>query len=430
MKRQPIIVLSFLFIIVLSITACSSSSELSSDNVTNAITLTTDAPAAVVQETVVPQPTSDSITTHSFSIYFPEELVSNESEINLINAQIENASNQIPPVRIDYRVKENSEDSSIFEFLEKAYLAAPQAMPDLIVLPYEIMEIAAEKEYIMPINQDIVALFADENIFPFAKQMAQVDGVYYGVPFIADLMTMVVRDDQQELSKWVDILSSNKVLRNPLADESSLLTFLLYESLEGDIDTSQGFIELDTSKLAQVFSFYYEASQNGLMPSWLNEYNSYQSLWEDSIESTDNIITWYSSYADGYVDSFSAELIPTESGEDITYADGYVICVTNKGEENYAEKLSVINTFTDSLFIANYALEKNKAPVSSTSLEFWGESKNAAVVSYLAPSAIIKPSVNVLNEAGTIINNYLNQILNNELEIPEALAQINEELQP
>ena len=281
-------------------------------------------------------------------------------------------------IDLEVRVKENSQEMSIFDFLEKAYLAAPDALPDLIVLPRDMMQIAAQNGYILPINQETINLFDDENAYPFVKQMAQVDGVYYGVPVIADLMTMVVRDDQQELNTWVDILYSNKVLRFPLGDENSLFTFLLYESLEGEIKTSQGYIELDSTKLSQVLGFYYEAKQKGIVPTWLNDFENYETLWKDSLESDDNIITWYSYLANGNIDKFSAEYIPSESGSNLSYADGYVICIPNKGEENYAEKLEIINSFTDPIFIANFSLSLNKIPVSSSSLAYWGDTKKCS----------------------------------------------------
>jgi hypothetical protein len=72
----------------------------------------------------------------------------------------------------------------------------------------------------------------------------------------------------------------------------------------------------------------------------------------------------------------------------------------------------------------------NKIPVSSSSLTYWGDTKNAAVVSYLAPNAKIKPALSILNEAGPVINSITIKILNNEIQIPEGLTLIDEELRP
>ena len=430
MKRQSFLILSFLVLFGLSLTACTPSSELTSEELTAQASLVTESPVAVVQPSPTPKPTIVYIQPEQYSIFFPQELLSTTTESGIINAQANSIMENNSAIDLEVRVKENSQEMSIFDFLEKAYLAAPDALPDLIVLPRDMMQIAAQNGYIMPINQENINLFDDENAYPFVKQMAQVDGVYYGVPVIADLMTMVVRDDQQELNTWVDILYSNKVLRFPLGDENSLFTFLLYESLEGEIKTSQGYIELDSTKLSQVLGFYYEAKQKGIVPTWLNDFENYETLWKDSLESDDNIITWYSYLANGNIDKFSAEYIPSESGSNLSYADGYVICIPNKGEENYAEKLEIINSFTDPIFIANFSLSLNKIPVSSSSLAYWGDTKNAAIVSYLAPNAKVKPSLGILIEAGPVLKGVTVKILNNEIQIPEALTLIDEELRP
>lgn len=430
MKRQSFLILSFLVLVGLSLTACQPSSELTSEELTAQVSLVTESPVAVIQPTATSQPTNVYIQPEQLSIFFPQELITTTIENGIINTQANSIMDNNSVIDLEVRIKENSQETTIYDFLEQAYLAAPEALPDLIILPYDMMETAAQNGYILPINQDNINLFSDENTYPFVKQMAQVEGVYYGVPVVADLMTMVVRDDQQELDTWVDILYSNKVLRFPLGDERALFTFLLYESLEGDIKTSQGFIELDSTKLSQVLGFYYEGKQKGIIPSWLNDYETYDDLWTDSIDSDDNIITWYSYLANGNLNQFAAEYIPSESGSILTYADGYVICIPNKGEENYIEKIEIINGFTDPLFIANFSLALNRIPVSSSSLTYWGESKNAAVVSYLAPNAKIKPSQNILNEAGPVLKTITNQVLNNEIQIPDALTLIDEELRP
>lgn len=432
MKRQFKFVLSvLLFSFVFGITACSSSSNVNSSDVTNALSISTTEVEITFQGTPELKPTSEVIIAKTFSIYFPEELLLDETSVELLNGQIQKFNQSSPDIQIDYRVKENSEESSIFDFLEKAYLAAPQALPDLIILPRGMMEEAAQQGYILPIDDEKLELFSDDNLYPYAKQMAQVDGVYYGVPFLGDLMLMVVKENQQALNKWTDVLSSGKTLRAPLSDPDSLLTFLFYESLEGEITLNQGYVSLDEVKLAQVFGFYQEALRQGVMPVWLTQFESYSQLWTESVGSTsDNLITWYSYYANGYIDAFAAEFIPTESGVDLTYADGYVICVPAKNEEFIDEKLEIANSFSESEFIAYYAKALNMVPISSASLTFWGESKNAAVVSYLAPNAKLIPSQKIINEVGGILSLTLPKILKNEIEISEALSQISEALQP
>ena len=168
-----------------------------------------------------------------------------------------------PDVRLEVRVRDETESAGLLEMLSVARAAAPDTLPDLVALPRDELEDAALKSLIHPIEGLTDVLDAPDWYF-YARQLGLVQNSAYGVPFAGD--ALVLAYDPAKFSKPPD--SWDTILRRPgalalSADGGQVLFVIsLYRSMNGGVQNAQNRPVLEDFALEPALSILEKARIN------------------------------------------------------------------------------------------------------------------------------------------------------------------------
>ena len=87
------------------------------------------------------------------------------------------------------RIKALEGAGGLLEILVAANVAAPLALPDLVLLPRPTLESAALKDLLYPYD-GLTNIMDDASWFEYARQLAHVQSSTYGIPFAGDAMVL------------------------------------------------------------------------------------------------------------------------------------------------------------------------------------------------------------------------------------------------
>ena len=80
----------------------------------------------------------------------------------------------------------------LLDALTATNAAAPGALPSLILLNRQDMETAALKGLILPLD-DMTAVMGSTDWYPYAQDLARLQGSIFGLPFAGDALALVYR---------------------------------------------------------------------------------------------------------------------------------------------------------------------------------------------------------------------------------------------
>src|SRR5574342_835459 len=130
-----------------------------------------------------------------------------------------------PELRVDVRVKAESGDNGLLNTLATTKSAAPSSMPDLVALSRPDLESATAKGLLHPLD-GLTDLPEDSDWYPYARQMAHIQNVTFGLPFAGDALALV--GFRYPLpSAWSE-LAEGTIMVFPAADPRALFTLSLY----------------------------------------------------------------------------------------------------------------------------------------------------------------------------------------------------------
>ncbi len=107
----------------------------------------------------------------------------------LLQARLDEFQRRNPRVSIETRVKAVSGPGGLLDSLTTASAAAPQALPDLVALPRDLLETAALKGLLLPLDNLTTAL-DDPDWYAYAASLARLQKNIYGLPFAGDALVL------------------------------------------------------------------------------------------------------------------------------------------------------------------------------------------------------------------------------------------------
>ena len=187
---------------------------------TDVVPTTPVSPQSTTEATLTVDPTPQAtmdfeITKNEILVWIPEDfsILDDNEAARLLQQQIQDFERQTPGVTVQVRVKAVNGASSIIDSLQNTRIAAPDALPHIVLLPQVDMETAANQQLIVPV-EEFTGIGEVEDYFPYAMELSRMDDVTYGFPFVGDAMVGVASADidLQAISSWDDIRSINEPL--------------------------------------------------------------------------------------------------------------------------------------------------------------------------------------------------------------------------
>jgi multiple sugar transport system substrate-binding protein len=364
----------------------------------------------------------------------------------LLKDRLEEFSLRRPGVRLDVRLKTIDGTGGLLDSLTAASAAAPLALPDLIALPRPLMETAALKGLLQPLD-GLTEAIDNPYWYDYAREISRLQETTFGLPIAGDALLLVYHPSviAEPPETWEDVLAMENPLLFPAADPQALTTQAFYRSAGGAVQDEQGRPMLDVNILAQLLSFYQNGELNEVLPYWLSQYETFEQAWTGLQEHPQAAtVTWVSKYlsmeatlpdpgelteeeatlsegelADGYL---AGAPLPTPSGDPFTLANGWVLSLAGSQPSKQALALELAEFLTESSFLAAWSEASGLLPPRSDVLEGWQDGSVRELVSLVASSAHIYPSTDVLASLAPAFQQVTLQILKQQGE-PLTLAE-------
>ncbi|MFH1446889.1 MAG: extracellular solute-binding protein, partial [Chloroflexota bacterium] len=233
-------------------------------------------PSAELESTPAPPP-------ESLTIWIPPEFdpAGDSQAANLLKAQLQTFSDNNNGIVINLRVKDASGPGGLLDALTATSAAAPAVLPDLIALQRKDLETAALKSLVYPLD-NLTSITDDTDWYPYARDMALIQGVVFGVPFAGDALALIYQTSKVEStpSTWEGFLEALNVVAFPANDSQAYFTLALYQAAGGAVQDNQRRPALDAGPLTEVFKLYQSGVSSGDFSNLLLEYQSENQVWQ------------------------------------------------------------------------------------------------------------------------------------------------------
>jgi multiple sugar transport system substrate-binding protein len=351
---------------------------------------------------------------------------------DLLHARLNEFASRRPMVRMDIRVKTVDGAGGLLESLSTTSAAAPSAMPDLVALPRPVMEAAALKGLIQPLN-GLTYTMDDTDWYDYARNLSQIQSTPFGIPFAGDALCLIYRPDivENPLRDWYtseeeddenEGVEEQIPVYFPAADPQSLVTLALYQSAGGITQDPQGRPTLDPETLAIVLQAYQDANLLGFLPQEVVLFENDSQVWEAYTNGqADMVISWFSRYFQDRTQGYSVSLLPSLDGTPYTLSTGWVWTLANDQPEKLDLAVQLAEFLTDPLFLAEWTQAAGYLPPRGNALAEWPAGPSQALAGQIALSAHLAPSADILSSLALPLQQAAVQILNQQGE-PTFLA--------
>ncbi len=344
---------------------------------------------------------------------------------DLLKAQLEAFAALNPEIRLDVRLKALDGPGGLLDSLAAASAAAPLAVPDLIALPRPLLESAAIKGLLYPYPD---AAVNGTEWYPYAQRLATLQGSLFGLPFAGDALLLAYRPSVLETppADWQTVVSLGSVLAFPAADPNALYTLALYQSVGGKVQDDQGRPTLDEAALVQVLTFYQQASQAGVLPYWLTQYDVDDQAWTAFADGQAAMtVAWFSRFmqqSSGLEEPAGAAPLPTQDGTPFTLATGWLWALPNPDPAHRAAAARLAAFLTQDDFLSEWTLAAGYLPPSASVLERWPDASLRGLATRLNISAVLAPASEMNVSLGPALKEAVVHVLKLQVD-PQTAAQ-------
>jgi ABC-type glycerol-3-phosphate transport system substrate-binding protein len=375
-------------------------------------------PSSSEEIVITPQPAGSFIR-----IWLPPEFDpdGNSSANKMLKSRLAEFETQNPEVRLEVRVKALDGAGGLLEALVAANVAAPLALPDLILLPRPLLESAALKGLLYP--YDGLTSLVDEPIwFEYAQQLAHLKTGAYGMPFAGDAMILAYHPSMMDASpdNMEAILSLGEELLFPAADPQALFTLCMIQARGESLQDDEGRPALDETTLVSILEFDQRASLAGVMPYWLTQYSNDEQVWEAFRgEQYSMAILWASVYLRHRLND-PADLalvpLPLPDSDPFTLATGWSWALAGRDPQRRSLSVRLAEFLVEKEFLAKWSYAAGYLPPRVDALGNWGDAQLRQVVERISSSAHQLPPADLISSLGPALEQAVVDVLKAQSE--------------
>lgn len=412
--------------LLIFLAGCSSLQSYDSDWINRILYTPTPVPTKAATST--PQATPDASSTGQpepavsvpkvLRIWLPPQF--NPSTSNaaaaLLKQRLANFEAEHPGLEIEVRLKAETGEADLLNSLSVTSMAAPSALPDLIALPRPALEIAAQKGLVRPLDDFSVEL-QNSDWYPYARELAKINGTPYGIPFAGDALVIIYRPDLVWIKTWDDILLSESQLVFAGADPQAEVALSMYMSAGGELMDAQGHPTLDQEILTQVLEVFSKGRAATLFPAAAaNLTTTDQVLQEYRARRASMAIVNYSGYRSSQ-DGLVQPLMGMREDSHFTFATGWMWALAGQNPDNQQLSVELAEYLTEDDFLPKWIQAAGYLPTHHSSTDPGIDSPIPAIIEAAQPL----PSSDTLAALGPVIQEALVRVLNGEQ--PEAVSR-------
>jgi multiple sugar transport system substrate-binding protein len=398
------------------------------------VTPTAALPFETGQPLTPSAPVGTAVTTlpagaHLMRIWLPPEFdpQGTSQASQLLKTRLDDFVSENPDVRLEVRVKAEEGVGGLLDSLVAANVAAPLALPDLVMLPRPTLESAALKGLLYPYD-GLTSIMDDTSWFEYARQMAHVQSSIYGIPFAGDALVLAYHPSLRQIPPpdLETALSLGEVLLFPATDPQASFTLSSYLAEGGSVQDAQGRPAMDMTKLTSILEIDQRASQSGVMPYWLTQYSTDAQVWDAFINNKyPTAITWastYLSHRQAVPSDLAAAPMPTIDGTPYTLATGYSWALAGQDPERRALAVKLAEYLSDKGFQAEWTAAAGYLPPRMDALASFPDPTLKQVLDQISTSAQLMPPVDLVSSIGPALEQAVVDVLKAQSD-PRTAAQ-------
>jgi multiple sugar transport system substrate-binding protein len=379
----------------------------------------TPGPGGSVEETATPEATISVEATPQaitqLTLWVPPEMdpEAGTDASQMFTERLQQFSDQHNGLVIDVRVKATSGTGGLLDALTATSAAAPDALPDLIALSRPDLETAALKNLIYPLDGKI-EIPDDPDWFGFAREMALLQGSTFGLPFAADALVLVYRPASlpEFPSSWQALFEGDLTFAFPSDSDQALFTLALYEAEGGLIQDNQRRPVLEMEPLTTVFNLYQDGAQSGVLPEWLNQFQTLGQIWTAYREGQTNVaVTWLSNYLRELPSDTAVMPFLPMASDYVTLGTGMSWAVASPDENHQTLAVQLAEFLVQPEFLSTWTAAAGYIPPRPSSLDTWVDAGLRSTVSQVALMTRLRPTNDLIASLGPVLREGTRQIL-------------------
>jgi ABC-type glycerol-3-phosphate transport system substrate-binding protein len=383
--------------------------------------------------TVFPAPAEESVTPtqpaseQKMRLWLPPQFDpdgTNPASV-LLKQRLDEFVKENPTVSLDVRVKTLDGPGGMLDSLVAANAAAPQALPDLILLSRPLLESAAVKGLLHPYD-GLTDIMLETNWFDYSLQLAHLKENTYGIPFAGNVMVLAYSGSMMETQplSLQDVLTQQNALLFPASDPQALFAICEYLAVGGRVQDDQGRPSLEEGSLVNLLDYFQQASQAQVMPITLTQFTDDNQVWAALLSGQYPMgVTWTGTYLDDAdVDQSGLEIapLPTPDGSPFSLASGWSWGLAGQDPGRQALSVKMVEFLVDPEFLGEWNLAAGLLPPRADALETWPVRLPVQVLEQVSYSAWLVPSADVVSTIGPVLQRAVIDVLEGRNNAPSA----------
>jgi len=374
------------------------------------------APEASAPPGVTPTPTAISTPPTTLRVWLPATLApeANPHAYKRLEERIQ-AFAHAHNLTIEIRIKPLDGPSGMLTTLQAARMVAPGAVPDVVLFPHALLEAAAIKGLAFPLTESALTtpLSADD-WFPYARQLATVQSITYGVPFSGDALGLLYHPDAvaSPPATWNEWLQMPQQWLLPLGDPQATALLTLYLAAGGKWEDENGRPMLEEDALEQMLTLLQQAVQNHRLDPVLLDIPNDHALWARNQGAAQALMITYISHLLPGPDPRRMAPIPASSHTaPIALADGLLWALTTPQPNRQPLAMALIADLNDPDFVAQWTEAAGFLPPRQSCLNAWENDEHRTLAAAILPALQPGPPQQVSTVLGPVLQEAAAQVV-------------------
>ena len=319
------------------------------------ITQTTPSPE-IGQSTEIPTP---AITQPKVTVWIPADfLATHQKEIlDLLNEQANGFVQTRPDLTVEFRTRED-----IINWLSLTSRAAPEGLPDLVLVDHDTLEIASLKGLLHPISAQLDTSQWESHIL----QTGMIQATQFGLPVVADALVLYEKKGIKSTTDLSELFHSSDRLGLDLSDPRNSLVLSIYLSFGGAVEDAAGRPILEEAPLRQTLSLIQAGRESGAISTQQNTHAFSAKLWQEFVKRDEGRwIGWYSQLPQEVRSNGKVTALPAyNDGQIRSIGSGWYWALSNTNPLHAEMTNSLLHAFTEPELLDQIAKISGWLPVN------------------------------------------------------------------
>ena len=280
---------------------------------------------------------------------------------------------------LNVETKSPSGQGGTLSYLRTGRGVAPSVLPDLVVLPTDLLATAAEENLIFSLDE-LVSQEMRDDLFPAASALSQIDGQVVGYPFVLwNLTHMVSRSEvfgEGTPTTWDEMLEvDDATFIFPGAGiPGAEMVLQLYLTAGGKLTDETGQATLEVEPLVEALSHFTRGRIRGHVPLQSSNMTTFEQSWEAYRSDLANVVQTDSEQFLGErgadLDSSAAGL-PGSDAQLAPLLRGWAYAVSTPDPERQVLVAELLGWLVEGSNLGEWSLAAMRLPARRSAFEQW-----------------------------------------------------------